>query len=184
MVETLSQIFQRHGVFGADAGHADKGSTHSYLETYERILAPFRERGSLLEIGLAQGKSMDLWSEYFGPEAHLVGVDISIVFDTDHYDSRVKIIEADATKPAVLDFLRGRQFDCIIDDGSHLQSDQAATFRLLSPLVKKGGVYVIEDILSFDISGPALTRMHPNCEVVDLRKQKGRFDDILLIYRF
>lgn len=182
MVETLTQIFQRHGVFGVDAGHADKGSVHSYLETYERILEPFRERGSLLEIGLANGKSMDMWHEYFGPEASLTGVDISVVFDTDHYDSRVKIIEADATKPDILDLLSGRQFDVIIDDGSHMQADQEATFRLLSPLVRKGGLYVIEDILNLEVSGPALTRMHPNCSVIDLRKVKGRFDDVLVIF--
>lgn len=184
MVETLTQIFQRHGVFGVDAGHADKGSIHSYLETYERILEPFRERGALLEIGLANGKSMDMWSEYFGPNASLTGVDISVVFDASRFDSRVKIIEADATKPAVLDFLRGQQFNVIIDDGSHLQANQEATFRLLSPLVKKGGVYVIEDILNLEVSGPALTRMHPDCSVVDLRKQKGRFDDVLLLMWF
>lgn len=184
MSETLTQIFQRHGVFGGDAGHGDKGSTHSYLETYERILEPFRDSGSLLEIGLANGKSMDMWSEYFGPYASLTGVDISVVFDTDHYDSRVKIIEADATNPRVLDFLRGQQFDVIIDDGSHLQADQEATFRLLSPLVKKGGVYVIEDVLNLEISGPSLTRLHTDCSVVDLRKVKGRFDDVLLLYWF
>lgn len=183
MVEALSQIYQRHAVHG-DFGHGDKGTVHSYIESYERILAPFRERGSLLEIGLAGGKSMDLWAEYFGPDATLSGVDISVTFDSARFDNRVKIIEWDATKPSILEALGDAKFDIIIDDGSHMQADQEATFRLLSPLVRKGGIYIIEDILSLEISGPALTRMHPNCEVIDLRKQKCRFDDVLLVYRF
>ncbi len=183
MVETLTEIYQRHAVEG-DFGHGDKGTVHSYLETYERILAPYREHGSLLEIGLANGKSMDMWCEYFGPEASLTGIDISIAFDSSRFDSRVKIIEADATKPSVLDFVRGGMFDVIADDGSHWQADQEATFRLLSPLMRKGGIYVIEDILNLEISGPALSALHPNCEIVDLRSKKGRFDDVLLIYRF
>jgi hypothetical protein len=46
-----------------------------------------------------------------------------------------------------------------------------------------GGIYIIEDILNPEISLPFLRAIHPNCEVIDLRAVKGRFDDMLLIYR-
>lgn len=183
MKESLATIFERHAVHGADQGHADKGSTHSYIETYERLLAPFRDRAELLEIGLALGWSLDMWGEYFGPNSRLVGVDISVVFDRTRFDDRFTIIEADATRPDINGLIEG-SFDIIIDDGSHMEADQATTFRLLRDRIKKGGLYIIEDILAPDHSIPRLSRLHDNCEVVDLRKVKGRFDDVLLIYRF
>jgi len=182
MVETLAQIYARHSIEG-DFGSGDKGTTHSYIPNYETLLAPYRESGSLLEIGLAGGMSMDLWSEYFGPKASLVGIDICVAFDASRFDDRVQIIEADATKPSILDYLPRRKFDVILDDASHLQADQEATFHMLSPLMNPGGIYVIEDILNYEMSGPALTALRP-CEVIDLRGIKGRFDDILLVYRF
>ena len=184
-MESLADIFNRIGDFGeVDSGHNDKGSTHSYIETYERLLAPYRDAGRILEIGLANGKSIELWSEYFGPDARIVGMDISVVFDPSKFDSRVKIIEADATKQSCLEKLGDETFDVIIDDGSHMQADQETTFRLLSHRMRPDGIYIIEDILDLETSGPRLKIMHWNSEVIDLRKVKGRFDDVLLVYRF
>ena len=36
-------------------------------------------------------------------------------------------------------------FDIVIDDGSHVQQHMVATFLMLFPAVKQGGVYIIED---------------------------------------
>ena len=184
-MESLDSIFTRIGHFGSDAGHNDKGSTHSYIDSYERLFSPYREFADVLEIGLASGKSLDLWGEYFGPKSTITGVDISVVFDTSRFQPpRFNVIQADATSQAAIVALGQAQFDIIIDDGSHMQADQEAAFRLLSPRVKAGGLYIIEDILSPESSVPSLCALHPNCEVIDLRGVKGRFDDMLLVYRF
>ena len=76
------------------------------------------------------------------------------------------------------------KFDYIIDDGSHMEQDQIKTFQMLKPFMKEGGVYIIEDILALDQNAHRFRALHHNCEIVDLRKQKGRFDDVLIIYRF
>ncbi len=184
MIETLAEIYARHSVEG-DCGHGDKGLLHSYIETYERILGQYRQNCSFLEIGLAMGKSMDMWDEYFGPEAKLTGVDISVVFDPTRFKHHpVRIIQADATSSTFLDCIGDDKFDVIIDDGSHMHNDQMASFRMLESRMKTGGIYVIEDILNLEMSGPELIRMHPDCSVVDLRKLKGRFDDVLIVYWF
>lgn len=185
MKESLSEIYRRHAVDGADPGHGDKGSVHSYLETYARLFESKREYATVMEIGLAYGKSIDLWGEYFGLHADIVGVDISVVFDTSRFDrERFTIIEGDATKPEILAKIGNWKFDIIIDDGSHMERDQIATFNLLKGLMNPGGIYVIEDILNLELAGPALKAMHSNCEVIDLRGVKRRFDDVLLVYRF
>lgn len=183
-MESLSEIFKRIGHFGPDVGQNDKGSTHSYVDIYDTLLAPFRQRCDLMEIGIASGDSMKLWGDYFGTDCTITGVDLSLTFDPSQFDSRFKFITADATKPEIAEKLQGKMFDVIIDDASHMQADQVATFKLLKSHVKPGGLYVIEDILAPDISLRELTGLHSPHEVYDLRKVKGRFDDVLVVFRF
>ncbi len=195
MMETLSEIYKRHCVSGPDVGHGDKGGTHSYIEIYEKLLEPYRAKCTFMEIGLALGLSMEMWNEYFETPCTLVGVDLSIVFDAGKMlgwrpndlppgAARINLIAADATKPEFLAQLCELRFDVVIDDASHMAGDQVATFNLLKPRMRAGGIYIIEDILSPESSVPAFKTLHANCEVIDLRHVKGRFDDMLIVYRF
>jgi hypothetical protein len=179
----LQEIFDNIGHFGSDIGCNDKGSNHSYLDTYERVLEPFRNGCTMLEIGLAMGDSIDLFDLYL-INSSIYGIDISVVFEPKEYYNTVEIIEADATKPDVLSHLDNVTFDVVIDDGSHMEDDQVATFNILKSKMNPGGIYVIEDILSLDTNRERFKSLHDNCEIIDLRKLKGRFDDVLIIYRF
>lgn len=183
-MESLGDIFKRIGHFGPDVGQNDKGSTHSYVDVYEKILAPYRERCDLLEIGIAQGMGLKLFGDYFSIDSTITGLDLSLTFDTKEFDSRFTFVTGDATKPDIVDKLGGKMFDVIIDDASHMQADQVATFKLLKCHVKPGGLYVIEDILSPDTALTELRGLHSPNEVYDLRKVKGRFDDMLVVFRF
>lgn len=182
-MDSLEEIYQRYSTVG-DVGVGDKGTVHSYIPHYERLLAPYREKCTLMEIGIASGLSMRLWGDYFGPESKLVGVDLSITFDTTSFDERFYFAATDATLPGVLKEIDDFQFDVIIDDGSHMSADQAATFNLLKHRMKPGGLYIIEDILSINSTANTFRSLHTNCEILDLRGIKGRFDDVLVIYRF
>lgn len=185
-MDTLAQIYERHRVHGPDAGHGDKGGTHSYIPEYERLLAPYRDGWNcFLEIGLAMGLSLAMWREYL-PDAEIYGVDLSIVFDPKpHTDTGTILIAADATKPEFLHYFSDIfRFDVVIDDGSHLTSDQVKTFNLLKPQMASGGIYIIEDILNLEASRAELENLHPKHEVIDLRHVKGRFDDVLVVYYF
>jgi predicted O-methyltransferase YrrM len=175
---TLAEIDERHCVRGPDVGHGDKGGTHSYITEYEQLLAPYREKCSFMEIGLAFGLSVAMWDEYFGPESVLTAADISIVFDKAPFP-RWNFVESDATKPTFLDALGDRMFDVIIDDASHMPTDQIATRDLLLPRMNPGGLYIIEDILWLDQT----RHEFEGAEIRDLRKVKGRWDDVLVIYR-
>ncbi|TKA89441.1 glycosyltransferase [Guyparkeria sp. SB14A] len=104
---------------------------------------------NLLEIGVQNGGSIELWGEYF-PHAHkLVGCDInqkcaSLRFE----DPRINIIVGNANDPLSFKKIRdlSPDFDVIIDDGSHKSSDIIKSFWLYFPLLKEGGVYAIEDL--------------------------------------
>lgn len=183
-MNTLAEIYERHCVKGPDAGHGDKGGTHSYIPEYERLLAPYRNGCTLMEIGIALGLSLEMWREYM-PTSRIIGVDLSIVFDPEpHTKTGTMLWATDATKPEFGLFIRGERFDVVIDDGSHMTQDQCATFRLVEPQMAPGGIYIIEDILNLEASRGCLQELHSPCEIIDLRRKKGRFDDVLVVYRF
>jgi hypothetical protein len=182
-MRTLKEIFAEIGHFGSDIGANDKGGTHSYLESYDKLLAPYREGSTILEIGLAKGDSIRLWDEYF-TDSIIWGCDLSIVFEPLNYKNVVNLIACDGTKPELLAHLGDRMFDFICDDGSHLHQDQVKTFNMLKSRMNPGGIYIIEDILNLEMAIADLSAMHDNCEIIDLRGEKGRFDDVLLVYRF
>jgi len=180
---TLHEIFKEIGNnTGVDIGCNDKGGIHTYLETYERLFSERRECITLLEIGLAMGDSIKLWDRYF-TKSKIIGVDISLVFEIGKYENYVSLIQADATKESFLGRIADYSFDIIIDDGSHMENDQVTTFNLLKGKMNPGGVYIIEDILALEHNRKRFEALHNNCEIVDMR-HNGRFDNVLIIYRF
>lgn len=186
-MKTLQEIFNEIGnLTDIDFGGNDKGGKiHTYLETYDKLFAPYRNNCSFLEIGLAMGDSMKLFNRYF-QNSNIVGIDISVVFDwvedTENNNS-VQIIQHDATKPTVLSTLDEQMFDIVIDDGSHMTNDQIKTFHLLKERMNKGSIYIIEDILALDLERHKYLALHKNVEIIDMRSN-GRFDNVLIVIRF
>lgn len=185
MKQSLVEIFKEIGHFGSDIGCNDKGGQHSYLEVYDKLFEPYRNKSTILEIGLATGDSIKLWDRYF-ENSTIVGADISVVFnikDLPMIDNgnTIHIIESDATNPEFLNQIRDYKFNIIIDDGSHVTSDQVDTFNLLRHKMTANGIYIIEDILALDIEREKYISLHPHCEIIDMR-HTGRFDNALIIY--
>lgn len=121
-----------------------------YLREYDRLFAPYREQAiSLLEIGIQNGGSLEIWSQYFPNASTLIGCDINpdcgnLSFD----DPRIAVVVGDATKPEVMAnvLAQSAQFDLIIEDGSHISSDIVKAFALYFPALKSGGLFVAEDL--------------------------------------
>lgn len=122
----------------------------SYLVEYERLFAPFRDRAiSMLEIGVQNGGSLELWSRYFSRATRVVGCDINpkcaqLTFD----EPRISVVVADACSEPGMAAVRAlaSRFDVVIDDGSHKSSDIIRGFAKYFPLVNDGGLYVCEDL--------------------------------------
>lgn len=119
-----------------------------YFEIYERHFAPFRGRDiRLLEFGVWHGGSLQMWRHYFGPRAHIVGVD-SNPSCAQLAEPGIDIVIGDQVQPETHRQLRERYgpFDIVIDDGGHTMAQQITTFRELYPAVKPGGLYLAEDL--------------------------------------
>lgn len=119
-----------------------------YLPIYDRIFGKYVNRPiRFLEIGVFRGGSMNLWREFFGPQAVIFGIDIDPACAAfDGISGQVRIGSQDDP-----DFLRRvveemGGVDVVLDDGSHVASHQRASFDALFPFVADGGLYVIEDL--------------------------------------
>ncbi len=141
----LGLLMQLHGT--------DKFSGHHYDVEYERHFAPLRHQPiTLLEIGVGGytnpncgGESLKVWRDYFA-EGRIVGFEL--YWKALSLGGRVEIWHVDQSKSHDL-FVAGQaigDIDIIIDDGSHIQSHVMTSFRTLFPLLKPGGIYVIEDL--------------------------------------
>jgi cephalosporin hydroxylase len=181
-MKNLQEIYQS---WQYQDGHGDKGTAHSYIPEYEKLLFPYKNKAiNMLEIGVAYGESLELWYEYF-PQGKIYGVDIHDKEIKPYLsDPRFKIWINDATKPEFVEVLGDLTFDIIIDDGSHHLDHQLESFNLLKHKINKGGVYIIEDVENLDLVIPFFKDLHDNIEIIDLREQKQRYDDVLIAYKF
>ena len=187
-MKTLQEI-SNNWAQPTDVGHGDKGTTHSYIPSYERLLSPYRNKDvNFLEIGLAYGESLEMWYEYFTKNSKIYGVD-NQTKEIDSYleDNRFDITIVDATSPLIKDYFHDIKFDIIVDDGSHMKDHQLQTFNLLKDHMNPGGIYIIEDVMDLDNVRDEFLNLggvSTDCEILDLRKEKGRYDDVLIAYKF
>lgn len=139
----LAQLYaQHHGKV------TDKWA--SYLSLYEREFERRRDSvKSLLEVGVQNGGSLEIWGSYFSQAELIVGCDINPKCGELAYDDpRIRVVVGDATQPEtkakILEI--ASQFDVVIEDGSHIPREVIATFLQLWPHVKPGGVFIAEDL--------------------------------------
>lgn len=127
----------------------DKSSaTHGYTRWYERHLAVHVSRQvTLLEIGIAGCASLQMWREYLGTDARVVGVDRS---EACCARARSMGFEAHCGSQADRAFLElvisSVSPDVVVDDGSHHAVDQIASFEVIFPKLRDGALYAIEDL--------------------------------------
>ena len=184
-MRTLDEIYEDYKTEGFSNGYGDKGTDHTYIEIYSKILDPYRKNSTFMEIGIAYGNSIEMWNEYF-IDSTVIGVD----YKTDELRPDImnnplyNIIISDATKDEFLNSVSQYKFDVIIDDASHRFEDQIKTFEMLKSKMNIGGLYIVEDVSDINNKSNIFRQLHSNCEIIDNRNIKGRFDDVLILYRF
>jgi glycosyltransferase involved in cell wall biosynthesis/cephalosporin hydroxylase len=121
-----------------------------YLTEYDRIFARLRDKPiKILEIGVQNGGSLEVWAKYFPNATIIVGCDIDEnCANLQFKDPRINIVAGDASSAEceVLVSHCSDNFDIIIDDGSHTSSDIIKSFARYFPRLRAGGVYIAEDL--------------------------------------
>lgn len=119
-----------------------------YFDIYERHFSRFRNRQPVvLEIGVMGGGSLQMWSEYFGPGAQIIGLDIDPAC-AQHRGKGIDVLIGDQKSPELAEDIRNRygELSIVIDDGSHVMGDVIASFDLYYKAVTANGVYMVEDM--------------------------------------
>lgn len=121
-----------------------------YLEEWDQIFDPIRHTTrNILEIGVRNGGSLDIWSSYFTNVENVIGCDIEekckeIRFPSQKIHVVIGDINVESTKKEISKF--SDQWNIIIDDGSHHSDDTIKSFMNYFPLLADNGIYIIEDL--------------------------------------
>ena len=121
-----------------------------YITEYERLFLPYQDQSlRLMEIGIQNGGSLEIWAKYFVNAEKFVGCDINpdcsrLEFD----DARIALVVANANSDETQQkiYNLSPSFDIIIDDGSHRSSDIIVSFSRYFSLLNDEGLYIIEDL--------------------------------------
>jgi demethylmacrocin O-methyltransferase len=123
---------------------------HGYTTVYEKYFESLRnQKLKILEIGIADGKSLLTWSDYFN-NSTIIGIDIHKIniiekkLDRDN----IKVHQGSQSDESFINEIISNygNFDIIIDDGSHFRKDVIKSFHLLFPHLNNQGLYVVEDM--------------------------------------
>lgn len=133
-----------------------------YTPFYHELLKDKRNARKVLEVGIGYpgtmldsisrmgwkeyktGASLYMWKEYF-PEAEIFALDNQkdILINEDRIHSFYCEQSDASTYP--LEQL-GKDFDLIVEDGSHVKEHQLTAMNTLMPLLAPDGIYIMEDV--------------------------------------
>ena len=119
-----------------------------YFEIYHRHFQRYIGKECvILEIGVSMGGSLQMWKNYFGDKAKIIGVDINPLCK-EFEEENIRIFIGSQSD---LQFLRELihtipKIDILIDDGGHTMEQQIVTFEELFDHINPDGVYLCEDM--------------------------------------
>jgi len=119
-----------------------------YFEIYDRHFARFRGTDvHIVEFGVEQGGSLQMWKQYFGPNSRIFGVDIN-PHCKELEEKQISIFIGDQEDRRFLKSLVEKipRIDILLDDGGHTMTQQINTYEELFPCIDKNGVYLCEDL--------------------------------------
>jgi len=166
-VDLLSTLGKQYGT-----DKVEQGFTKIY---HLRLRAQRLSVTRILEVGVYFGSSLRMWRDYF-PNATVVGVDTFRGIDgwsnvwgdgkrttfpnadkflrewKEHlHGPRLHLVVGNQSDDLSMQQVTSElqpwtPFDIIVEDGSHLNRDQQVNLAQLLPLIKPGGLYILEDL--------------------------------------
>jgi hypothetical protein len=168
-----------------DNRYTDKGTSHSYIEIYEKIFTKIKDTASnVLEIGIMEGGSIDLWSKYF-TNAKIYAIDIDFTNDKCDLKNNKKVILINENAYSDECANKLPTFDIVLDDGPHTLESMIIFAKIYSNKLNPGGIWVLEDVPDSSwipkIINNLPKHIKNNAIVYDRRHIKGRGDDIMIV---
>lgn len=150
-LEELEALAVKFDTDKRSTGVKANGYMPLYLEYFKKHDIRRDAQLSILEIGTNKGSSLRTWAEYF-PNAKVFGTDITREYELPGMLDNDRIVTDLVDQGDLLAMTRyakkNGDWDIIIDDGSHRQDHIIKSFGILFPYLKRGGLYVAEDVIT------------------------------------
>jgi cephalosporin hydroxylase len=183
-----------------DIGLSDKGDRHPlhkhfYIDTYDALFSAWKDEPvQLMELGIASGASLLMWSQYF-TKGIITGLDIVEPVRKDYLSTlpNVNMIFGDAYDEDNGNYLVQNlpKQDVFIEDGAHDIDNQVKAILKYHALVKPGGYYICEDMYLpnlFDYLTRGVYMIPDRNYAVTILDQhmrpNGLADDVMIIIQF
>ena len=142
---TLDYLFKK---YETDKSNECHGFTKYYTNHLNKLI---NKKINFLEIGSARGGSAAAFVHYFD-KSNIFCLDVNLTL-VKYKSDKINFFGLDSSNSKMLyRFLKYieerfsvKKFDVIIDDGSHILSDQLFSINFFYKYLKKGGYYIIED---------------------------------------
>ncbi len=179
--------------FNTDKQAKDNAYLPFYLQYFERQGMKRDEPLHILEIGTNKGSSLRMWAEYFS-NARVCGVDMTREYELpdvlDHPNIHTQIVNQ-GSRAALFNYALAQEvyanpngFDIIIDDGSHDQTHQQVSLGVLFGFLRRGGLYVVEDVITgenwWDANLYNKGRITPTRSVLQIFQQTGKLESSVM----
>jgi hypothetical protein len=139
----LTYLGNTHKTDKVDVHHTFNGE--SYTDIYDDYLNHMCDDSfNFLEIGVRNGASVKMWSEYF-PNANIIGVDIDPSckkYEENNISIEIGSQDDEYFIKSLID--KYKNFRVILDDGSHINTLTIKSFELLQEYATD--FYIIEDL--------------------------------------
>jgi hypothetical protein len=175
-MKTLVELFKT-GLYDTD-----KGSDHNYLRDYDKLFYPYRDRKiNVFEVGFYRGGSCKLWEDYFyNAQIKFVDYNPDCVLNSTSGRASLDIVDS---MTLTEDYFKDFPPDIAIDDSYHSIESQIHFIKVIYPVLRTGGLLVVEDIIDLDTYKPTFDALNIPYEIIDRRKEQNRTDEVLLIFR-
>ena len=118
-----------------------------YFPVYEKWFSPYRGKDIVfVEVGVQNGGSAQMWKNYFGKDAKIIGIDINPKCkELEEEGISIEIGSQSDEKFWAAFKEKYPRVDILLDDGGHTMNQQIVTFQQMFPHIKDGGLYMCED---------------------------------------
>ena len=124
----------------------------SYMKAYKDLMGNLNSPPKVIvEIGIANGGSLELWRRVFGDQVRIIGVDLNpnaVKLRNLGYEVLIADMGTSAGWNKLHDLLGNEKVTILIDDGGHTNPQQIFSISRGIPLLAPGGYLFIEDFHS------------------------------------
>ncbi len=139
-MDSIAQLFER--------AKRPTSKYDTYFYAYDELFAPYRGKElTFVEIGIQGGGSMEVWREYFGGKARIIGVDLNPVLQKELQEDGYEVFVGDQSSEDFWKtfFAEVGDIDILLDDGGHTNFQTKSTIQYCAEHIKDGGMLIVED---------------------------------------